>query len=119
MKKFSVGDFKKRSLKIIKKADEQSKIPIFVGGTMMYFYSLLEGLADLPKRDDLIRVDLSCDLETFGLASLFKRLEKIDPEAAEKIHPHDTQRIIRALEVCLITNDKFSEILKKENQKIY
>ena len=115
--KFSVGDFKKRSLKIIKKADEQSKIPIFVGGTMMYFYSLLEGLADLPKRDDLIRVDLSCDLETFGLASLFKRLEKIDPEAAEKIHPHDTQRIIRALEVCLITNDKFSEILKKENQK--
>ena len=73
--KFSVGDFKKRSLKIIKDADKQSKIPIFVGGTMMYFYSLLEGLADLPERDDLIRTELECDLETFGLDYLFKRLK--------------------------------------------
>ena len=63
---FSVGDFKKRSLEIIQKADEDSKIPIFVGGTMMYFYSLFEGLADLPPRDDLIRAELNCDLETFS-----------------------------------------------------
>ena len=50
----------------------------------MYFYSLFEGLADLPPRDDLIRAELNCDLETFGLSSLFQRLEKIDPEAALK-----------------------------------
>ena len=66
---FSVGDFKKRSIKILQDADKQSKLPIFVGGTMMYFYSLLEGLADLPERDDLIRTELVCDLETFGSVS--------------------------------------------------
>ena len=80
--KFSVGDFKKRSIKILQDADKQSKLPIFVGGTMMYFYSLLEGLADLPERDDLIRTELECDLETFGLDYLFKRLKDLDPEAA-------------------------------------
>ena len=109
---FSVGDFKKRSIKIIQDADKQSKLPIFVGGTMMYFYSLLEGLADLPERDDLIRTELECDLETFGLDYLFKRLKDLDPEAALVIHQNDSQRILRAIEVCLITNDKFSVIQK-------
>ena len=52
-------------------------------------------------------------METFGLESLYKRLEIMDFEATKKIHPNDTQRIIRALEVCLITNEKFSEIRKK------
>ena len=110
--KFSVGDFKKRSLKILQDADKQSKLPIFVGGTMMYFYSLLEGLADLPERDDLIRAELECDLETFGLDYLFRRLEDLDPEAALVIHQNDRQRILRAIEVCLITNEKFSAIQK-------
>ena len=109
---FSVGDFKKRSIKILKDADNQSKLPIFVGGTMMYFYSLLEGLADLPERDDLIRTELECDLETFGLDYLFKRLKDLDPEAALVIHQNDSQRILRAIEVCLITNEKFSAIQK-------
>ena len=109
---FSVGDFKKRSIKIIQDADKQSKLPIFVGGTMMYFYSLLEGLADLPERDDLIRTELVCDLETFGLDYLFNRLKDLDPDAALIIHKNDTQRILRAIEVCLITNDKFSVIQK-------
>ena len=110
--KFSVGDFKKRSIKILQDADKQSKLPIFVGGTMMYFYSLLEGLADLPERDDLIRAELECDLETFGLDYLFRRLEDLDPEAALVIHQNDSQRILRAIEVCLITNEKFSTIQK-------
>lgn len=109
---FSVGDFKKRSIKILQDADKQSKLPIFVGGTMMYFYSLLEGLADLPERDDLIRAELECDLETFGLDYLFRRLEDLDPEAALVIHQNDRQRILRAIEVCLITNEKFSTIQK-------
>ena len=109
---FSVGDFKKRSIKILQDADNQSKLPIFVGGTMMYFYSLLEGLADLPERDDLIRTELECDLETFGLDYLFKRLKDLDPEAALVIHQNDSQRILRAIEVCLITNEKFSAIQK-------
>ena len=109
---FSVGDFKKRSIKILQDADKQSKLPIFVGGTMMYFYSLLEGLADLPERDDLIRAELECDLETFGLDYLFNRLKDLDPEAALVIHQNDRQRILRAIEVCLITNEKFSTIQK-------
>ena len=101
---FSVGDFKKRSIKILQDADKQSKLPIFVGGTMMYFYSLLEGLADLPERDDLIRTELECDLETFGLDYLFKRLKDLDPEAALVIHQNDSQRILRAIEAVSYTH---------------
>ena len=110
--KFSVGDFKRRSIKILQAADKQSRLPIFVGGTMMYFYSLLEGLANLPERDDLIRAELICDLETYGLSYLFKRLKELDPESALVIHHNDSQRILRAIEVCLITNEKFSTIQK-------
>ena len=110
--KFSVGDFKKRSIKILQAADKQSRLPIFVGGTMMYFYSLLEGLANLPERDDLIRAELICDLETYGLSYLFRRLKELDPESALVIHHNDSQRILRAIEVCLITNEKFSTIQK-------
>ena len=110
--KFSVGDFKRRSIKILQAADKQSRLPIFVGGTMMYFYSLLEGLANLPERDDLIRAELICDLETYGLSYLFKRLKELDPESAFTIHPNDSHRILRAIEVCLITNEKFSAIQK-------
>ena len=110
--KFSVGDFKRRSIKILQAADKQSRLPIFVGGTMMYFYSLLEGLANLPERDDLIRAELICDLETYGLSYLFKRLKELDPESALTIHPNDSHRILRAIEVCLITNEKFSAIQK-------
>ena len=110
--KFSVGDFKRRSIKILQAADKQSKQSIFVGGTMMYFYSLLEGLANLPERDDLIRAELICDLETYGLSYLFKRLKELDPESALVIHHNDSQRILRAIEVCLITKEKFSIIQK-------
>ena len=110
--KFSVGDFKKRSIKILQAADKQSRLPIFVGGTMMYFYSLLEGLANLPERDDLIRAELICDLETYGLSYLFRRLKELDPESALVIHHNDSHRILRAIEVCLITNEKFSTIQK-------
>lgn len=110
--KFSVGEFKRRCIKILQAADKQSRLPIFVGGTMMYFYSLLEGLANLPERDDLIRAELMCDLETYGLSYLFKRLKELDPESALVIHHNDSQRILRAIEVCLITNEKFSTIQK-------
>ena len=110
--KFSVGDFKKKSIKILQAADKQSRLPIFVGGTMMYFFSLLEGLANLPERDDLIRAELICDLETYGLSYLFRRLKELDPESALVIHHNDSQRILRAIEVCLITNEKFSTIQK-------
>ena len=110
--KFSVGEFKRRSIKILQAADKQSRLPIFVGGTMMYFYSLLEGLANLPERDDLIRAELICDLETYGLSYLFRRLKELDPESALVIHHNDSQRILRAIEVCLITNEKFSTIQK-------
>ena len=110
--KFSVGDFKRRSIKILQAADKQSRLPIFVGGTMMYFYSLLEGLANLPERDDLIRAELICDLETYGLSYLFRRLKELDPESALVIHHNDSHRILRAIEVCLITNEKFSTIQK-------
>ena len=95
-----MGDFKKK-FRDNSKADEDSKIPIFVGGTMMYFYSLFEGLADLPPRDDLIETRVKCRFEKLLVFHLyFKDLRKLIRGCNFKIHHHDTQRILRALEVC-------------------
>lgn len=84
------------------------KKPLLVGGTMMYFQALKEGLADLPSRDEGIRAAL----ETQGMDVLYERLQAVDPAAAEKIKPGDAQRLIRALEVYELTGEPISKLQK-------
>ncbi|MGZ5575805.1 MAG: tRNA (adenosine(37)-N6)-dimethylallyltransferase MiaA [Methylobacter sp.] len=96
---FSTGQFRKQALNIMDDITRRGKIPILVGGTMLYFNVLNSGLAVLPEADADIRVKLDQDLEKLGKEALHQRLAKVDPESAVRIHPNDPQRIQRALEV--------------------
>ncbi|MGZ8239847.1 MAG: tRNA (adenosine(37)-N6)-dimethylallyltransferase MiaA, partial [Methylobacter sp.] len=96
---FSTGQFRRQALNIMGDITSRGKIPILVGGTMLYFNALNSGLAKLPEADADIRAKLDQDLEKLGKEALHQRLAKVDPESAARIHPNDPQRIQRALEV--------------------
>lgn len=96
---FSTGQFRKQALALMDDITRRAKIPILVGGTMLYFNVLNSGLAVLPEADPFIRAKLDQDLEQLGKEVLHQRLAEIDPVAAARIHPNDPQRVQRALEV--------------------
>ncbi|MCK4493351.1 MAG: tRNA (adenosine(37)-N6)-dimethylallyltransferase MiaA [Methylococcales bacterium] len=109
---FSTGQFRKQALAIMADIHARGKIPILVGGTMLYFKALTQGMADLPQANTDIRQQLDHELAQFGKQALHQRLTDIDPEAAAKIHPNDPQRIQRALEVYEITGTPLSQLIK-------
>src|SRR4051812_38988449 len=86
----------------------RGKEPLFVGGTPLYLKSLLRGLFDGPPADWKIRREIEAELQHLGERALFERLNQIDPVAASHIHPHDTRRLIRALEVFRATGEPIS-----------
>jgi tRNA dimethylallyltransferase len=96
---FSTGQFRDQALALMADIAERGKLPILVGGTMLYFNALNSGLAVLPEADEAVRAKLDQELEAFGKEALHARLAQVDPEAAARIHPNDPQRIQRALEV--------------------
>ena len=87
------------------------KIPLLVGGSMMYFKILLDGLSDMPEADREIRRDIEQHAAEFGWPSLYQELEQIDPQTAARLHPNHSQRIQRALEVYRITGVPMSVLL--------
>lgn len=89
----------------------KGKIPLLVGGTMMYFNALQKGLSTLPEANESIRNSLESQASREGWKALHQRLLVIDPESAARIHAHDAQRIQRALEVFYITGSTLSELL--------
>jgi tRNA dimethylallyltransferase len=105
---YSTGQFRTQSLVLMDAITRRGKVPILVGGTMLYFNALLNGLAVLPEANPAIRVKLDQDLERLGKEALHQRLTQIDPLAAARIHPNDPQRIQRALEVYEISGKPLS-----------
>ena len=102
----------------------RNKIPILVGGTGLYFRALVSGMADAPSRDQKLRERLKSIVEKKGIEYLYRILLKMDKERAKSISPNDKVRIIRALELRILTKKKFSEIIKHnqnipENYSIY
>jgi tRNA dimethylallyltransferase len=89
---------------------QAGRIPLLVGGTMLYFKALEEGLSDLPEADAGIRAHLELELNSLGLAALHRRLSSLDPVAGKRIHPNDSQRILRALEVIEVTGRTLTEL---------
>jgi len=96
---FSTGQFRKLALELMADITERGKLPILVGGTMLYFNALNSGLAVLPEADAGIRARLDEELALLGKEALHQRLAQVDPQAAARIHPNDPQRVQRALEV--------------------
>jgi tRNA dimethylallyltransferase len=100
---YSAAQFREDALREMKNIYARKKIPLFVGGTMLYFQALQKGLAVMPSADPHVRAQLSAEAEIKGWAALHARLEMIDPAAAAHIHPNDSQRIQRALEVYIVS----------------
>lgn len=100
---FSAARFVELTLTEIALAHRQGELPVLVGGTMLYFKALLHGLAELPEADPALRATLEQRLADHGLDALHRQLALVDPAAAERIHRHDPQRILRALEVFMLS----------------
>ena len=96
---YSSALFRAEALNEICSASEQNKLPLLVGGTMLYFQSLFLGLSNMPETDPSIRKKITQQAESLGWEEMHRKLVDIDPESARRIHPNDTQRIQRALEV--------------------
>ncbi len=107
---FSTGQFYARATNLMADITARHKVPILVGGTMLYFNALTQGLAELPHADPHIRAKLAQDLLVFGNQALHQRLAEIDPEAAVRIHQNDPQRVQRALEVYELTGQPMSSL---------
>lgn len=109
---YNVAKYRKEALSICKKLFQKGKIPLFVGGTGLYYSIIIDGLFPKVPGDELIRAKLNKEAELKGSRYLFKRLAKVDPEAAQKIHSNDARRIVRALEVYLKTGKPISVLQK-------
>jgi tRNA dimethylallyltransferase len=107
--KFSVGLFREKAVKVIDNLHDMGKIPLMVGGTGLYIRSLTRGLFEGPGADDSLRKKLEDEEKKHGRGHLYNKLFTIDPDAAEKINPSDTRRVIRALEVSLIDGNNISQ----------
>lgn len=97
--RYSAGDFVRDAMDAITAIADAGKVPLLVGGTMMYFRSLTGGIAELPAADADIRQAIDAEAERIGWPAMHARLAAIDPAAAERINENDSQRIQRALEV--------------------
>lgn len=99
LESYSAADFCGDAKRLITDICARGRIPLLVGGTMMYFRALQQGLSNLPRSSPDIRMQLQERLEREGLPTLYESLIKCDPVMARRLHPNDTQRILRALEV--------------------
>ncbi len=111
---FSTGQFKNQALALMADISQRGKLPILVGGTMLYFNVLTAGLAVLPPANPKIRAQLDQDLIELGKEVLHQRLADVDPVSAARIHPNDPQRVQRALEVYAISGKPLSAFFSEE-----
>jgi tRNA dimethylallyltransferase len=111
---YSAGEFREDALSIIEHILKKQRVPLLVGGTMLYFQVLQHGIAALPKANPVIRQQLQQELTKQGLEKLYLRLQQLDPHAAQRIHANDPQRLVRALEIIAITGKTLTEI--QQNQ---
>jgi tRNA dimethylallyltransferase len=111
--KFTAADYGKRAREVIREIIKRKKQPIVVGGSGLYLKALIKGFFQGPKENEKLRERLKEDESKFGLDHLFDKLKKVDPKAALRIHPHDSVRIIRALEVYELTGKPITSLQEK------
>lgn len=114
---WSAWDFVRQSRLLITQINRRGHTPLLVGGTMMYFNALEQGMHDLPASDEQLRRTLNQQLLEDGLPSLYQELSEIDAPTAQRLKPTDPQRILRALEVYRLSGQPMSELLKKKTHK--
>lgn len=112
---FSVAGFVDQARPLIQEISARGNLPCIVGGTGLYIRALLGGLADLPTGDPVLRSELHQREESGGTGTLYRELQRVDPAAADEIHPNNMVRIVRALEVYTLSGRRMSE-LKAEHR---
>src|SRR3990167_2479781 len=115
---YSAAQFCTDALREIKEIIAKNKIPLLVGGTMLYFRALQRGLAGMPSADPVLREKLLSEGVKQGWPALHERLSKVDEPAAKRIHPHDSQRIQRALEVFELTGKNLTMLQKEKKNPL-
>lgn len=116
---YSVARFIDDAKVAINKAVAENKLPILVGGTMLYFKGLIDGLSDLPEADLDERRKIEAKAKDLGWPAMHAELARLDPKAAARIDTNHSQRICRALEICYSTGSTMSELLAKPSTKGY
>ncbi len=113
---YSAAAFRRDALALMGEITARGHIPLLVGGTMLYFKALREGLSPLPVADAAVRAELDAQIAEHGIAHLHSQLAKIDAETAARLSPNDTQRIQRAMEIYMITGQAMSALFKLQTE---
>jgi len=106
---FTAGDYRRRALALLQELAERAKLPVFTVGTGLYLRALIEGLADVPTRSEALRARLRARAERRGRDDLHRVLARLDPEAAARIAPRDLPKVIRAIEVRMLSGRALTE----------
>jgi len=115
---YSAADFCHDALAEIAEIRANNRIPLLVGGTMMYFKSLIDGISPLPAANAGIRAKIAAEAHEQGWQAMHEQLSQVDTEAAQRIHPNDPQRITRALEVFRLTGNTLSQLTQIKGDKL-
>lgn len=110
---YSAMQFRSDALHLIEEILARGKLPLLVGGTMLYFKALNDGLDDLPPADPNLRAQLDSEAARHGVPAMHARLAELDPETAARLKPNDSQRIQRALEIYMLTGQPMSQLLAR------
>lgn len=112
---YSVAEFKQDVMALMQEIFNKGRIPLLVGGTMMYFHALQQGLAALPQASQELRQSFLLQAEQKGWQAMHAQLAQVDPIAAQKIHPNDQQRILRGLEIYQLTGKPWTTLIEQEH----
>ncbi|RDI03180.1 tRNA dimethylallyltransferase [Pseudomonas fluorescens] len=112
---YSAADFRRDALQAMAEITARGKIPLLVGGTMLYYKALVDGLADMPAADPEVRAQIEEEAGRLGWQALHEQLAIIDPESAARIHPNDPQRLSRALEVYRVSGQNMTALRQRQS----
>lgn len=111
LESYSVMQFRQDAIRLAAEIHARGKLPLLVGGTMLYFKGLKDGLDALPQADAALRAELDAEAATIGSPAMHAKLAALDPVTAERLKPNDSQRIQRALEIIALTGQPMSALL--------
>jgi tRNA dimethylallyltransferase len=115
---YSAAAFRHDALRLMHDITQRGKIPLLVGGTMLYFKALREGLNDLPQSDPAVRAALDAEIAEHGIEHLHSKLAEVDAETAARLKPTDTQRIQRAMEIYRISGKPMSALIRQQTSNV-
>ncbi|WP_027966446.1 tRNA (adenosine(37)-N6)-dimethylallyltransferase MiaA [Halomonas halocynthiae] len=111
---YSAAEFRHDARHQMRMICDAGSVPLLVGGTMLYFNRLQQGVANLPEAQPQLRAELNAQAEQYGLAALHDELSRVDPVSAKRIHPNDPQRLMRALEVFRHSGRTLTELWQQQ-----